>query len=284
MGNARSDSSPHRLVTVLTHTDLTPASSHVLECAGRVARDEGAELHVIHATGLVGAPLGEALPRLLGGYTDGLRADLDAQVRKCLPAPVVPHRCTLRHELPWKALEAAAAEVEPDLIVADPDAMKVRARAVADLDPPEVVRRSGAPLLIPARTLRWPFRRAVLLTKPEPIAEAHVASALSWLGGAGPEGRDRSSHLRVVAVADDVDGRREVAAADAEEVIIVPVGAGAPTDRTSFRAAVETAQRGCRALLVLPIPRAEAESAGSAPTPPSPLAPREEAAATAGAP
>ena len=201
-----------QLRAVLAHTDLTSAADLVLRCAVRIARHGGATFHAVHGTGLIGAPLVEAAPRLTGEYDPAVRAALREQVTRAIPAGAEADSYATDHEAPWRALARRAARVAPDLVVAAPEAMTVRHGSPPDLSPGEFVRLTRTPLLIPGSPLRWPLARAAVLTVGEHVSGAPIAGALAWMGSGFEHtpGRRRAI-LRVVHFAADERGRERVA-------------------------------------------------------------------------
>lgn len=163
--------------SVLVGSDLGPRSDAVVRGAAALALASGAVLHVVHALGLVGRPLREAVTALEAGADPRARRALEEQVgRVAGQGPVLP---AVDYRSAPVALLERAREVDADVVVLG--AAESPAGTVF-----HVASRSARPVLVLRGALRWP-PGSVLYPVDEPDASGGgLRHACDWLRRACP--------------------------------------------------------------------------------------------------
>ena len=131
---------------VLVAADFSEASGRAVELAAAIARDAGAELHVVNVCEIPNygqfptsvdlvTPLSEAATRKLG--------ELVASLRGVVPGV----KGTLKVGVAWEQILAAAEELAPDLVVLGTHGRRGFAHALMGSVAERVVRTSPTPVL-----------------------------------------------------------------------------------------------------------------------------------------
>lgn len=201
--------------SILAVSDLSRASDAVLRTAARIALRAGAELHVVHAMGLLGISLGEALVLLHETHIRQTRDALEEQLARALPRRVRPASYGLDYQSAHLAVRHRAREIGAELVVIGPREPRMPGIRPGDLSLAEAAAHAGTPVLVVRAPLPWPPRRVLLPVNRSTLAAGVLDSAGAWLRRtfateAGPAPA-RTTALRVVHVARQLAGWREVA-------------------------------------------------------------------------
>ena len=209
--------------SVLVGSDLGPRSDAVVRGAAALALASGAVLHVVHALGLVGRPLREAVTALEAGADPRARRALEEQVARAAgQGPVLP---AVDYRSAPAALLERAREVDADLVVVG--AAENPAGTVF-----HVASRSARPVLVLRGALRWP-PGSVLYPVEEPDASGGgLRHACDWLRRACPAPSPRVSP----APAGHVPDRAERMRPDLVLLHRSPGGSTPPQERAWYRA------------------------------------------------
>ncbi|MET0398907.1 MAG: universal stress protein [Longimicrobiaceae bacterium] len=172
--------------SVLVGSDLGPRSDAVVRGAAALALASGAVLHVVHALGLVGRPLREAVTALEAGADPRARRALEEQVGRVLGEDVDRALPAVDYRSAPVALLERAREVDADVVVVG-----------AGEDPAgtvfHVASRSTRPVLVLRGAFRWP-PGSVLYPVDEPDASGGgLRHACDWLRRACPAPSPRVS-------------------------------------------------------------------------------------------
>jgi nucleotide-binding universal stress UspA family protein len=183
---------------VLVGSDLGPRSDAVVRGAAALALGSGAALHVVHALGMVGMPLREAVAALETGADRRARGALDEQLRRVLgkgsdPAlPAVDFRCA-----PAALLERAR-ELDPGVVVVGAGSSDAAEDPAGT--PFRVAARSARPVLVLRGPLHWP-PRSVLYAAEEPGASGDdLRHACDWLRRACPPPSPRKPPMELLVL------------------------------------------------------------------------------------
>jgi nucleotide-binding universal stress UspA family protein len=144
---------------ILAATDFSEASGRALELAVAMARESGAELHVVHACEIP-ASYGEFATSidLVTPYTEVAEKRLGELIRSL--RDVIPGtRSILREGAAWEQILAAADEVGADLIVVGTHGRRGAVHAILGSVAERVARLSEIPVLI-VRSRAAPKRAA----------------------------------------------------------------------------------------------------------------------------
>ena len=213
VGGKEETVSQDRPRTLLVGTDLTEVADTVLRAAGAVAAHTGAEIHVVHA--VEGGPRGADDPDL----RETARRALEAQLARCLPPGVKAAGVALRPGPPYRAIQALAEELHPDLLVMGPHGGSRLADRALGSTADRVLRTVHVPCLVVRGDLRLPVRAlGVPVDFSDPSREA-LRLAFRWAGGlVGEEGRD-GPEVRLLHVGWPVT---QVDVPDHEEAVLRP--------------------------------------------------------------
>lgn len=166
---------------LLTGTDLSAASDAVVRTAVALAVQTGARLHVVHVTEGPAA-----------GDRASARAALDEQLRRVLPAGFEVASAELRAGTPAEALEAAAGELDADLLVLGPHGGSALTAHFLGSTADRVLRTSRRPCLVVRSEMSFPVRGVgVAIDFSEPSSAA-LRQAFHWaplLSGPDEPGR-----------------------------------------------------------------------------------------------
>jgi|GEM_PF-2030050 len=179
--------------SILVVSDLTHASDGVLRAAAVLAGNTGAELHVVHALGLVGLPLREAVERLCPSSRQRSEEALEEQLSRTLPAHVWAASAELDRQAPYAAALQRAREVEADLLLVGPECVWPAEALRTGPLPRRLASASAAPVLV-VRGLAALPRRVLVPVGPGDLRGRTLERACAWLrrlragGAGGPRG------------------------------------------------------------------------------------------------
>lgn len=198
--------------SIVVVSDLTPNSDPAVRCAGGIAASAGATLHVLHATGLVGRPLREAVPLLSAQSTLRMETALGAQLRRAVPAAVSVRPHLSHHGTPEAARERVQS-TGADLLVMASDSGPARGHAWSIR---EAVSAVGCPVLV-ARSGDPRYRRVVIPAARDELGSARLASTCGWFRHLF-SGAARRAEIHVLHVCARLSEWREAAPALESEV------------------------------------------------------------------
>ncbi len=166
--------------SILVVSDLTHASDGVIRAAAVLAGSTGAELHVVHAQGLVGLPLREAVERLCPSSWQRAAEALGEQLSRTLPAHVQAASAELDRQAPYAAVLRRAREVEADLLLVGPECVwPADARSSGPM-PRRLAAASATPVLV-VRGLAALPRRVLAPVSPGDLQGRTLEKACAWL-------------------------------------------------------------------------------------------------------
>jgi nucleotide-binding universal stress UspA family protein len=218
--------------SILAATDLSEGSDNVLRAAAALARQTGAQLHLLHAFEFESNPYGkgDSTPATMQGLLDKADAALDAQIERTISGAAVASR-ELVIFIAFKAIRDRARAVNADLIVLGKN-KSGGAGAFLGGTADRVIRSVDVPCLIIGRPLRMPLNRVVVPIDLSEPALGALDVALQWAGSLASA--DRTCQLVVLHVIPQVysaadvplnadaigaDVEREIAAAQARAEI-----------------------------------------------------------------
>lgn len=234
--------------SILVESDPGPGSDAAVRGAAALALGSGATLHVVHALGLVGLPLREAVAALEGGVAERAADALREQLARVLAGYAVAAVPLVDYRSPDHALREQARAADADLVV-------VGSPRQADA----MARGSGPrarPVLAHREPFRWPPRSILLPVDESPACAGVVRAARDWLrralpGAPGHAGERRLELLELPAAASPADHVLDRAAG--ADLIVLPLpdgGAGPRADRTRG----QVLHRAPCPVLLLPVP------------------------------
>lgn len=185
--------------SVLVGSDLGPGSDAVVRGAAALALGSGATLHVVHALGLIGLPLREAVTSLQGGVVEQARHTLREQVRRVLAGcadVVVP---VVDYQSPPLAILERAKSLEADLVVLGAAWGSAPGEHLSG-STVRVLAQGDLPVLVLREPFRWAPRSVLVPVDGEPGPGDPLRHARDWLrracpGTAGTEPRLESRVL-----------------------------------------------------------------------------------------
>lgn len=177
--------------SVLAGSDLGPRSDEVVRAAAALALGSGAALHVVHALGLVGRPLREAVTALEAGADHRARRALQEQVDRVLGRNSGSALPAVDYGSPVRALLERARELGPDVVVvgAGESPAGTAFRVAAE---------SARPVLVLRGAFRWPPRSVLYPAEASGTSGEGLRHARDWLRRACPP-REPAVELRVSA-------------------------------------------------------------------------------------
>ncbi len=167
--------------SVLVMSDLNPSSDVVVRSAARIARRSGAELHVVHALGLRGISMREALVVLDEQYATRTREALEDQLERALPNGFQAVSNTLDYQPAQLAVQYRAREARADLVVVGPEEPRSVSLSGNRRTLAEAAARTGAPVLVVSSAVRWPPRRLLMPLQDADVAAGVLEQAAEWL-------------------------------------------------------------------------------------------------------
>ncbi|HYH83295.1 MAG TPA: universal stress protein [Longimicrobium sp.] len=172
--------------SILAVSDLAPASDGALSAAAGLAARTGAELHVVHAMGIVGMPLREALRTDVGRRIEDAESALAQQLRRAVPGGLVLAGRAIDFHGVRDTVPCRARETEADLVVfgaADPRTPE----GTRHLHPlHEIAGVAAVPCLLVRDSLVHPPVRVLLPLSAAEIGEGVLAGACDWLASLDP--------------------------------------------------------------------------------------------------